>query len=75
MVGCTTTDTQPDSLPRSLPDRGIIPILDPIKPPSLTNEWEVINLDMRDIYIKEASVKIALSVLDVPYSSITISTN
>jgi len=40
LVGCAATDTQPDSLPTPIPDRGTIPILEPMMPPSMTNEWE-----------------------------------
>lgn len=36
IMGCST----PEPKPNVEPDRGTIPTLCPIKPPSLTNEWD-----------------------------------
>jgi len=35
VCGCSTTDPKPPTEP----DRGHIPILNPLMPPSMTNEW------------------------------------
>jgi len=48
IIGCST----PDPKPNVEPDRGTIPTLCPIKPPSLTNEWnEMTNVCEKTEYI------------------------
>ena len=72
LSGCATVDTKPDTMPSGLPDYGTIPILDPIKPPSLTNEWDTISLEIENVINenmvnKQASTKLTIAVLTFPF--------